>query len=242
MNQVTFGIASAIRGVSNTQQALDILCAGLGEGLGVDRVVASTFDANGMTLLDAQWHLADLPALGEMSADLVPQLVRLANEVWLAEGSRVRVDFLAPGVESSERAKAFRRETGARAVIMVPIGFGDRVMGMVYVITVHDRREWTESEASTVRQVVGFVARAIVEAENQAHQREFVERVQRLDQQKSDFLATVSHELRTPLTSIAGYLELLEEEDVGELTAQQRGMLEVISAWIDTGTKLSLLA
>jgi signal transduction histidine kinase len=229
MNELTFGIARAIRVASDTQQALDILCAELAEGLGADRVVASTFDANGEILLGAQWHLADLPALGEMSADLVPQLVRLANEVWLAEGSRVRVDFLAPGVESSERAKAFRRETGARAVIMAPIGFGDRVMGMVYVLTVHDRREWTESEASTVRQVAGFVARAIVEAENQAHQREFVERVQRLDQQKSDFLATVSHELRTPLTSIAGYLELLEEEDVGELTAHQRGMLEVIS-------------
>src|SRR5665647_3024024 len=147
MNQVTFGIASAIRGVSNTQQALDILCAGLGEGLGVDRVVASTFDANGMTLLDAQWHLADLPAL--------------------AEGSRVRVDFLAPDVESSERAQAFQLETGARAVIMAPIAFGDRVMGMVYAITVHDRREWSESEANTVWQVAGFVARAHVEAENQ---------------------------------------------------------------------------
>ena len=229
MNQFTFGIARAIRGVSNTQQALDILCAGLGEGLGVDRVVASTFDANGMTLLDAQWHLADLPALGEMSADLVAHLVRLANEVWLAEGSRVRVDFLAPDVESSERAQAFQRETGARAVIMAPIAFGDRVMGMVYAITVHDRREWSESEANTVRQVAGFVARAHVEAENQERQREYVEQVQRLDQQKSDFLATVSHELRTPLTSITGYLELLEEGKVGELTAQQRGMLEVIS-------------
>jgi len=229
MNQLTFGIASAIRGVSNTQQALDILCAELGEGLGVDRVVASTFDANGMTLFDAQWHLADLPALGEMSADLVAHLVRLANEVWLAEGSRVRVDFLAPEVESSERARAFHRETGARSVIMAPIGFGDRVMGMVYAITVHDRREWSESEANTVRQVAGFVARADVEAENQERQREYVGQVQRLDQQKSDFLATVSHELRTPLTSIAGYLELLEDEDVGELTAQQHGMLEVIS-------------
>jgi len=89
-------------------------------------------------------------------------------------------------------------------------------------------RDWDISESEVIRVVAGYVARAIVEAENQAHQLEYVERVERLDRLKTDFLATVSHELRTPLTSIAGYLELLQEEDAGELTVQQHGMLDVI--------------
>lgn len=45
------------------------------------------------------------------------------------------------------------------------------------------------------------------------------------DRAKSDFLSNVSHELRTPLTSIAGYLELLEEE----LTPSQVSMLGVVN-------------
>lgn len=39
---------------------------------------------------------------------------------------------------------------------------------------------------------------------------------------KSEFLATVTHELRTPLTSISAFTELLLDEAMGQLTAEQR--------------------
>jgi len=38
------------------------------------------------------------------------------------------------------------------------------------------------------------------------------QRLQKLDQMKSDFLSSVSHELRTPLTSIRGFASLIERE------------------------------
>ena len=228
MHQLTFEIEHAIRTAPDTQQALDVLCAALGEGLGVDRVIANTVDADHKVLLGAQWHLPDLPPLGEIPDDLVPHVGGLAEELWLAEGFAARDDFLAPEVQSRERARIFHRETGARAVIMVPIGLGDRVIGMIFVLMVHEPREWTKSEANAVQQVAAFAARVIVEADYREHQSEYVERLERLDRQKSDFLATVSHELRTPLTSISGYLELLQDEDAGELTVEQHRMLEVI--------------
>ncbi|MDA8328501.1 MAG: PAS domain S-box protein [Betaproteobacteria bacterium] len=40
------------------------------------------------------------------------------------------------------------------------------------------------------------------------------QRLQKLDQMKSDFLSSVSHELRTPLTSIRGFSQLIEREFV----------------------------
>ena len=228
MHDLTLEIERALRTAPDAQQELDVLCAALGEGLGVDRVMANTVDADHLVLLGAQWHLPGLAPLGDIPDDLVLHVGRLAEELWLSSDRLALPDFLAPQVQSQERARIFYRETGARAVIIVPIGLGDRVIGVIYVMTVHQPRKWSRSEANAVQQVAAFVARVIVEADYREHQSEYVERLERLDRQKSDFLATVSHELRTPLTSISGYLELLQDGDVGELTGEQHRMLEVI--------------
>ncbi|MBE2315599.1 CHASE3 domain-containing protein [Solirubrobacter sp. CPCC 204708] len=45
---------------------------------------------------------------------------------------------------------------------------------------------------------------------------------------KNEFFALVSHELRTPLTSILGYLELILEEEAGEVPQEQLKFLHVI--------------
>lgn len=226
MNEITFGIGRAMRAASDTQQALDVACAELGERLSVDRVVGNTFDVDNKERFGAQWHRPELLPVGDFS--VIPELEELAEELWQANELRARDDLFVEALQSWEPVRIFCRITGARASIMAPIGFGDRVIGMIYVLMVGGPRAWSDSEANVVQAVAGFAARAIVAADNEEHRREYVQRVEKLDRQKSDFLATVSHELRTPLTSIRGYLELLQDQDVGELTAQQLGMLEVI--------------
>ena len=49
----------------------------------------------------------------------------------------------------------------------------------------------------------------------------------RIEGLKDDFVATVSHELRTPLTSISGALGLLAAGVLGEISAEQRPMLDI---------------
>jgi signal transduction histidine kinase len=56
---------------------------------------------------------------------------------------------------------------------------------------------------------------------------EVVGGLREVDELKTSFLSTVSHELRTPLTSISGYLQLLEQGVVGELTPEQLGYVHV---------------
>ena len=225
-HQITFEIARAIRKASDTREALDIACAALGEGLGVDRVVADTLDPSHAVLLGSQWHRSDLPPPRDLM--LPPELGSLAEELWQSTGFWAQDDLLDAQVASQELSRIFHRETGARSVVMVPIGLNDRVIGTIYVFGVSEPRVWATSEINLIQAVAGFVARAIEEAEHQEHQREYFERIEQLASQKSDFLATMSHELRSPLTSIGGYLELLQEEDAGKLTALQHGMLKVI--------------
>src|SRR5579872_3307615 len=46
---------------------------------------------------------------------------------------------------------------------------------------------------------------------------------------KSAFLAHMSHELRTPLNAIAGYIQLLDMELAGAVSAEQRAYLRRIA-------------
>ena len=49
-----------------------------------------------------------------------------------------------------------------------------------------------------------------------------------LNQLKSNFISSVSHELRTPLTHIKGYLDLMNEGTLGDLSDEQTAALDVM--------------
>ncbi len=49
-----------------------------------------------------------------------------------------------------------------------------------------------------------------------------------VDVPRTDLIAAVSHDLRTPLATIGAYVELLEAGDAGELSGEQRQMLDVV--------------
>jgi PAS domain S-box-containing protein len=84
-------------------------------------------------------------------------------------------------------------------------------------------------------EVTGYLATAEDVTEREAaqaalqqaldHERAAVDRLQELDEVKSNFVWTVSHELRTPITSIIGYTEMLEDGAGGELSATQRDLV-----------------
>ncbi len=53
-------------------------------------------------------------------------------------------------------------------------------------------------------------------------------RLAELNQLKSNFISNVSHELRTPLTHIRGYLDLMNEGSLGEISQEQAIALDVM--------------
>jgi len=53
------------------------------------------------------------------------------------------------------------------------------------------------------------------------------------DRLKSELLSVVSHDLRTPLTSVIGYLELLDDEEAGPLSAEQESYLAAVRRGAD---------
>jgi signal transduction histidine kinase len=64
-------------------------------------------------------------------------------------------------------------------------------------------------------------------ADRTAELQEALRKLSELSQMKANFVANVSHELRTPLTHIKGYLELLTNESLGSINAEQKSALQV---------------
>jgi len=64
-------------------------------------------------------------------------------------------------------------------------------------------------------------------AERTAELQEALTKLSELSRLKANFVANISHELRTPLTHIKGYLELLTDETLGNLSDEQKNALQV---------------
>jgi signal transduction histidine kinase len=94
---------------------------------------------------------------------------------------------------------------------------------------VEERNRRLIQQAATLEQSLATAQEARSEAE--AARRAMVEqnkRLRELDRLKDEFLSLVSHELRTPLTSIRGYLDLVLDEEAGELNPEQRRFLQAV--------------
>ncbi len=204
------------------------VCAMLGEGLSVDRIMLYTHDESGAIDQRTQWQRHDLPDLPVLPPSLAGEVKVVGDELRRQATVFVVSDFLDAEVQSQERAQRFYRATGATSLLMVPVGIGEQGLGVLSLMTVDSPRRWRRYEIQAVQQCAGYVAQSIVDLRMRQMREAQVDQLTALDQQKTDFMATISHELRTPLTSINGYLELLEDGDYGDVSETQRGALDII--------------
>jgi two-component system phosphate regulon sensor histidine kinase PhoR len=122
--------------------------------------------------------------------------------------------------------------SGARGSIVIPVVVDDVPVAVVTCVDFAPRA-WTGQEVHLVESVAADLGRALAQAKLYTAQVEAVHRLQQLDRAKDEFLSSVSHELRTPLTSINGYVELLEDEEAGPVSAQQHSLLHVVRRNVD---------
>jgi signal transduction histidine kinase len=229
MHELALDVAGLLHSADDVRSALVEACARLGRGMRADRVLLYTLEPEGRTVRKhLQWHRDALPPLPPMPPSLMAQVPAVNEELRRTGSAFVIRDVLDPRVMRDVRAAAFHRATGARSLVMVPVGVGETGIGVLAVMTVDLYRRWRRHEVQAMQQCAGYLGQVIAQVRLNAMQDEQVRQLTALDRQKTDFMATVSHELRTPLTSIAGYLELLEDGDYGELTSAQRSALGIV--------------
>ncbi len=115
-----------------------------------------------------------------------------------------------------ERALAYQRQK-AQAGDPLLLGQALRELGLV------DRETIDGAITVQILQLQSALQQANRELEARVKERTLeleraIEKLTELNKLKANFIANVSHELRTPLTHIKGYLDLLAEGSLGDLT------------------------
>ncbi len=229
MQELVLDVGRGARSAVDVHEALQRVTTKLGAGLGADRVLLYTISEDGHTVEDRlQWHTDDLPDLPPLPRSIAQQVGAVNDELRRDAGFFALGDLLAHQAFGDERARAFHRATGARSLLMLPVGTGGRGLGILSVMMVGAPRRWHRHEIQAAQQCAAIAAQSIVALRLSQMQDEQVRRLTELDRQKTDFMATVSHELRTPLTSISGYLELLVDGDFGDVSGPQLAALDII--------------
>lgn len=125
------------------------------------------------------------------------------------------VDSPATAAPPSTRDTGRVLHTGA---LSVPLSLGGLVQGVLVLQRSEPMPEhWLDALGTVASHCADAVAVSAI-----------VERAERLDRDKSDFMASTSHELRTPLTSMIAWLGILEEGELGPLNGKQQQALGVV--------------
>lgn len=237
-------LGRAVQSSRDLPTALQRAAEGIGRALRADLVVCGVFSEQRRLREPAVWSAPDTAPPAPLDAPTEPAqaeppdggdeddgtaLADYADGLWGGAGDRFAaaddVAALPPG--SAERRWAAKYgPAGTGSLLVVPLGLGDRAIGVALVRGA--ARQWNSVETAFVQHIVGEITRFVMLAAAERQQAEHVTRLEELDRQKDAFMATVSHELRTPLTSISGYVEMLSDDAGGGLSDPQQQMIEVI--------------
>lgn len=171
-----------------------------------------------LALLAERAYLAGVPdtaPLAETPAAFVPRL----GEYLVLRGLLTTGQLESALVHQKELAKLGERRLLGQTLVeleMVDRETIDRVITS-QIIELHAALQ--ESNRNLEQRV----------SERTAELRQALGRLQEVNTLKTNLISNVSHELRTPLAHVKGYVELLEEKELGQLTPEQAKAVSVIS-------------
>jgi GAF domain-containing protein len=135
-------------------------------------------------------------------------------------------------------------DPAVRSLLVVPMISKDRVTGALCIDD--DKPDAFSPDDERLLAIAAAQAAVAIEnaqlyesSKNRAEElAKAYDELQTVDRLQKEFVQNVSHELRTPLTFIKGYVELMLEETMGELSELQRNSLHIVARRADAMTRL----
>ncbi len=158
-----------------------------------------------------------------LSAEVIDLAQRLALRLWREQEVLVVVAGQTPDLPDVVHRQL--EELELASVLAVALGAGTECLGFLALTRREQDPPWSQVEIDSAKQIGHDLGAALMTARALEREREMVRELQRLDDYRSQLIATMSHELRTPLTVIAGNLEMLGGLDLESVAMQHHAAM-----------------
>jgi PAS domain S-box-containing protein len=141
---------------------------------------------------------------------------------------RSKKSFLGTKTEIDNLKKAGLVESiGESAMVWlgVPLLVDDKAMGVFVVQSYDNEKAFTEKDKEMLVFVSHEISHTIQRIKAEEDVRAALEKAEGSDRLKSAFLANMSHEIRTPLNSILGFIELLNDPEIGPANQEEFSLI-----------------
>jgi signal transduction histidine kinase len=177
------------------------------------------YDRGGIVLGRHEYPLEVHPVMARVLASGEPYVGSL-DDLDVPEATRQRV-----------------RRAGVRSCALAPVHVGNTLFGIISVAA-RDEEGFDEAQMLRLLAVAHISGLALGNAMRYTLARDHAERVAALERAKSDFLNLASHELRGPLTVVRGYVSMLSDGTLGELSGRAREVAPVVLERLDAMNRI----
>ncbi len=198
------------------------------DGLGYERVLVGLIDEEGKAI-EEKISIG----MGGMARELLMEPLDSENIFSYAIREKA-IQYVPQASMDAKVPSRLVEQLGLGEFAVIPMTGKDRCVG---ALLVDNRRSMRPMRRDKLDILATFASTAAMAVENAYLYRQLIgnlETVERanmeltkLDQTKTNFLSLASHELRTPLVSVMGYLNLMLSGDLGDVSREQREMLEI---------------
>ncbi len=217
-----FDLAKAVASVTNQKVLFQRLVEGALRLAEADKgwMFLREEDGKHLTLVAQQGLPRSLSSrMGQSWDDGLSSLVALSGEALSIHGEPLR---------------RFKIYTLGKSALVVPVKVKNEVVALLAVVRT-ESRPFTPEEQALLEAIADYASIALVNARLFQALKEHAKAMQRTaeaaregERLKSEILQNLSHELRTPLGVAQGYVEMLMEGQMGDLSEEQRHALETV--------------
>jgi signal transduction histidine kinase len=201
-------VARALAAETSSEQVLDTLCRlSMVRGSASGAAVAQISGDNGVYVAASGRASALLGIAFPLEGSFTGRVARELRTLVMADPS-----------QSSPFFAELLPSLGIGPILLIPLLANQQLFGVLSISRDLGHPVFDDVDEERLGVMADLAALALWKAN-------LLEEARSADAAKTSLLATLSHELRTPLTALEGYSELLEDEILGPLSAEQRDVV-----------------